>query len=426
MAPDRVLTLIVGGKAFTLSANLLHTHPESMLAKCFSPNPLGEGLLMRPEHDGAYLFDRNANLFQHVVLPYLQNGCIQLSPDINPFHALEELDYFGLLDQPSFVKRGITEAESTVLVRTFLGRLLCTMLPNIGGTFLFFAESIVTDPLAVTVDVAFLLTVVPSLLKSMALTEHGLCLSWRVFDGEVESCSLNKTHRCVLYNEHILAYTLLSRFDGLEVTKPCSASTPFETYTLAGSTGSTPLRYLHDAQRTELHLLTADSPTPLQITITLTYDSLHRHHSIELVAHKTGPWNTYLPLYVCAVAVPIHDSTAVFERLAGMHMQELLAHVHTQDRFHVIGPGQGMRVHDRAFYRGARGVRFPTDQYRYVALLFEGHQMSDTLTANDPASRRPKYGSTGASSNQTTRVVTASLGRTRRLCRMQVVAINPR
>jgi hypothetical protein len=89
---ERLVRLSLRGKVFILSSSTWEKHPESLLAKAFSTE-------MRPTSlmDGdAYFFNRDAELFERVVLPFYDHGFWQWVDGDDPRMLYAEMEYWGL------------------------------------------------------------------------------------------------------------------------------------------------------------------------------------------------------------------------------------------------------------------------------------------------------------------------------------------
>lgn len=437
--PQRMLRLNVGGRDFIVLEEDLRTHPDSLLAKCLDPaSPF------RPHRseNGAFVFARDAQLFERVILPVLRTGYFD-GASVDPFVALQELDYFCLLNHhprraPS--PRALSPAEAGVLCRVMLARLMRTLPESrMGMQALFFAEEMCFDPLNPALNVGLFVTVLGPMFRSIALMEHQVFVQWSCFDAEVSYCNRSKSYRTASAHEPVHA------FAAYELDPPTPASTA--QWEVAACTRLedagfdrvanwmflTPNRYLCDCREGSVEVATADGPCPLRVHLRMCYDLVQKCTLVDCTAAPTGPWTAYQSYLVVVVAGKRQDDGGGGEGggpppdLATLH--DVLEWLKRDSRWVEVTIPAMTRLFDGASACSAKNQRFVVDDYLVYAIVCRHPMCKDRFVHEDPAAERKRLvgnlapvvdGVVGAASFDM-RVVNQS--RIRRLCRMQLLAL---
>jgi hypothetical protein len=268
----------VGGQCFFLNDAILSASP--LLTRCCHAT-LTDDLMVTRDPDGICALDRDALLFQHVVLPVLRHGYYTRT-DVDPFLALAELSYFGLAT-PS--PGGLGVAEATVVCRLAIDRLLRTMHTRTAASVCFFAEDVDSCPLSPRADLGLCTTLLAALFKSRALVDYGLALDWTLSETEVTASRDGRRFSVVATGEPILACVHFGVPPATERWAPV-AEVCLEPI-------STPLPGLIRARRLTWcaqGVLAVDDM--IRVTVACAYDSVHKRLIVSARTTIPTHWRT--------------------------------------------------------------------------------------------------------------------------------------
>lgn len=426
---SKAFHLKVRGKSFVLTEASLASHPDSLLAKCLTAGTTGFQAHAQDD-DGAFVFDRDPVLFEHVVLPMLRTGLLVLDEArIDPFAALQELDYFCLLETTGSPQTGLTSREAVVLCKLALDRLVHTFAPNQRSLqLLLFAEDMDMNMVDVAFDVGLFTTVLANMFRSLALTGYQMLVRWEMVETEVRFCSVTKSFRVVSSLELVHAYTHFDCLREVEWSVVCVQALALASYEQRTQwIFTTPNRYLYECREGAWDLMDV---CPLRVHVRMCYDLLQKCTAVDIGVHRlpTEPWQGYLSYVLVLVASPKGTATLDFLKAArALSLQDLEAHVHQHSQYRFVTYPPTTRIFQGSCTTSLKNERFSTEEYDICAVVLRqssGHH--ERLVTDDPtAHRRRLFGNLGTIAENAptnTRVVDPS--RVRRVCRMQLLTLS--
>lgn len=368
----------------------------SLLSKCMASPDL---VPLAMDAEGFIIIQRDARLFESVILPFLHHGYFDPT-HIDPFEALQELDYYGLSASSLKEEPGFSLHQAQIACRIVVDRVVNTMAEQPMINLLFFAEKVRFDPFETSFDVSLFSDMFAPLFLSRALTDYRLHLRYVMFEAEVHYCQATKCFRVTETCETVHAYVMFHPVNqGTLHTSGFFHEVPaYELVT------NTPSRYLLDCREASFR---DEGDLRMNGRARVFYDQLQKCQVVDLSV-TAGVWDATgsYSLWVVAVPVALKDEWHPPETAEGV-----IEATEADARFRPI-MRQGIRLSCTSTGHGVKNKRFPASQYVLWFGLYCCLVTSESFVAADP-SRRAIRGSS--------RVVTQN--RTRRLCRLHVVAL---